>query len=291
MKKLTIIIVTYKSNNIIDNCLDSIYKYNDINEFLEIIIVDNSPFEDEMFDRIKIQYPDVKLIKNVLNGGYGQGNNLGIKYAKSEYILIMNPDVILIESMFIYILNYFDKNDKVAIIGIKQLKEKMKNSFSFFFRIEYENIFSKHILNRIYNSLNIFIKNKMYVSGAFFFIRKDIIESIDGFDESIFMFAEEPDLIRRIENTNTLTRDVVYLARFKFQHLQEVNHLNYNTIYNVIKSGIYYLRKHNFSVNKYLYSERLYYSFKIIFYKIKRNEIEFEKSKQILKLIRQELKN
>ena len=80
MKKLSIIIVTYNSGKDIYDCLDSIYSHCDIPiEELEIIIVDNNSFEaDIMFDTIQHKYDNnIVLIKNSVNGGYGQGNNVG----------------------------------------------------------------------------------------------------------------------------------------------------------------------------------------------------------------------
>ena len=101
-KKISIIIVTYNSELHIYDCLDSIFKYNDIGDDLEIIIVDNmSNNVDQMFTSIKEKYAStVKLVKNHINGGYGQGNNVGIRLAKSDIIMIMNPDVRLLQPVF-----------------------------------------------------------------------------------------------------------------------------------------------------------------------------------------------
>ena len=74
MKKLSLIILTYNSEKDIYDCLDSVYKYNDIGDYLEIIVVDNnSDNYIQMKKNIKTQYPDVQIIANHKNGGYGQG--------------------------------------------------------------------------------------------------------------------------------------------------------------------------------------------------------------------------
>ena len=96
MKKLSLIILTYNSEKDIYDCLNSVYKYNDIGDYLEIIVVDNnSDNYIQMQKNIMTQYPDVQIIANHKNGGYGQGNNLGIRAASAPIVSIMNPDGIL----------------------------------------------------------------------------------------------------------------------------------------------------------------------------------------------------
>ena len=104
MKKVSIIIVTYNSEKDIYDCVDSIQSHTDIpKKEIELIIVDNCSREPEpMFVRLKQQWgEDIILIENTQNGGYGQGNNVGIRRATAPVILIMNPDVRLLEPFFL----------------------------------------------------------------------------------------------------------------------------------------------------------------------------------------------
>lgn len=101
MNAISIVIVTYNSTKDIIGCLDSIYKNNDIGCNLEIIIVDNNSSDiNELQSILHSCYPEVKLLRNSCNGGYGQGNNIGIKSSTSPIILIMNPDVRLFFPIF-----------------------------------------------------------------------------------------------------------------------------------------------------------------------------------------------
>ena len=97
-KDISVIIVTYNSETYIYDCLDSLFKNNDIDDRLEVIIVDNmSVHVNSMFETIKSRYKNrVTLIKNNKNGGYGQGNNVGINNSSAPIIMIMNPDVRLV---------------------------------------------------------------------------------------------------------------------------------------------------------------------------------------------------
>ena len=77
MKQLSLIILTYNSEKDIYDCLESVNRYNDIEDALEIIVVDNNSTNYiDMHDKIKSLYPDVRIIANTKNGGYGQGQTV-----------------------------------------------------------------------------------------------------------------------------------------------------------------------------------------------------------------------
>ena len=113
-KKITIVILTYNSEKDIFDCLQTVYQYNDIGDDLEVIVVDNNSLGvDKMFSNIAQIYPNVILVKNSTNAGYGAGNNVGIKIASAPIVMIMNPDVRLLEPIFSSALNSFQDNSVV----------------------------------------------------------------------------------------------------------------------------------------------------------------------------------
>ena len=87
-QNLSVVIVSFKSEQVIHNCIQS------IPEEIKIIIVDNS--SDRIFqEKIENEYSNVKCILSSENLGMGAGNNLGLKNVSTDYALILNPDVIL----------------------------------------------------------------------------------------------------------------------------------------------------------------------------------------------------
>ncbi|MCK9509120.1 MAG: glycosyltransferase, partial [Pigmentiphaga sp.] len=194
LKKITIIIVSCNSEHHIFDCIASIYKYNDIGDALELIVVDNnSKHVDDMFSSIEKQFgKDIILISNKTNGGYGQGNNIGIRKASGSIILIMNPDVRLVQPIFIKALAHFEKS-KVVMLGMVQMVSSDKRGLSFISK------FSKYpiweILETVLgNKLLHYNQKSMFFSGACFFIRKNTFEEIGLFDEEIFLYGEENDI-------------------------------------------------------------------------------------------------
>lgn len=201
MKRLSVIIVTYNSERDIYDCLESIRQHSDIApEELEIIIVDNNSQQaDAMFTGIRNRYgDDVILLKNTRNGGYGQGNNVGIRKASAPIILIMNPDVRLMEPIFKTVLTAFDKDERLGMYGMKQMLTPTESSTNSISCTNMMNGYLATILTAFANRSDRYIARIMYFSGSCFFIRKQMFEEIGLFDEDIFMYGEEDDIHHRM---------------------------------------------------------------------------------------------
>ena len=123
---LTIVIVSFKSGEILHRCLESIDKD------LPIIVIENS-IDNNFKIELEAKYKNVKCFLPEQNLGYGAGNNLGINLAKSNYVLILNPDTILYENTISNLMYQADLIKDFAIIGPKivendiqaKLKEKL----------------------------------------------------------------------------------------------------------------------------------------------------------------------
>ena len=199
MKRLSIVIVTYHSENHIYDCLSSVWQYNDLpREELEVVIVDNSPECEPMFTKLHELYGDsVVLIHNSHNGGYGQGNNVGIRKASAPIIMIMNPDVRLCEPVFRHIIDKFDTDSRLVLQGFTQRKANGKLGRS----TSWVNDIHPYIaepLRLITGRLNLYFSKVMFVTGACFFLRKESFIHAGMFDDSIFMYGEEEDIHNRL---------------------------------------------------------------------------------------------
>jgi len=220
MKRLSIIIVTYNSEKDIYDCVLSIIKYADIPlSELELIIVDNNSRDtDTMFTKLKELYNEnIILIKNTHNGGYGQGNNVGIQHATAPVILIMNPDVRLIEPIFRTSIEAFGKDKKLCLYGMKQMLTPTAASSSSFICTYMMNGYINTIITGLCNRLDLYISRYMHFSGSCFYIRKSMFEDIGLFDESIFMYGEEDDIHYRLRKAGYKT--MVYNSKLHYIHL------------------------------------------------------------------------
>ena len=220
MKRLSIVIVTYNSEKDIFDCVKTIQKYADIPlSEIELIVVDNNSREtDIMFAQLQQLYGnDIVLIKNTRNGGYGQGNNIGIRKAKAPVILIMNPDVRLMEPVFKMALEAFDCNKDLSMYGMKQMlsaTEPSTNSFCCAYTV---NGYLQTFMTSMGNRYDRYIPRYMHFSGSCFFIRKEMFEQAGLFDETIFMYGEEEDIHYRMRKKGF--SHMVYNPRLHYIHL------------------------------------------------------------------------
>ena len=179
----------------------------------------NSTDCDTMFNKLKTLWgEDIILIKNSSNGGYGQGNNVGIRQCSAPVVLIMNPDVRLVCPIFRKAINLFSKNKNMCILGMKQwltLEEPSSNSFTCTSRM---NGYLSTILSALCTRLDIYLAKYMYFSGSCFFINKAMFETVGLFDESVFLYGEEDDIHYRLMHRFKDCK-MIYNKNLRYLHL------------------------------------------------------------------------
>lgn len=272
--KISVITVAYKSADILEKSIRSIFQYNDIGDDLEYILVDNSPIEDRVNKRLSKEILDKIIYISSDNKGFGAGNNKGAAVAKGELLAFINPDIILIEPIFKSICHEFDINENMAMLGCKLLYEDLSSGFSFYFDYKYS-VLKKWTL-KLWNKLNYFDSNSMYLSGADLFIRKSVFQKCGRFDENFFMYYEEPDITRRIKKS--CNGDVLFNKRIKMIHLEKKSTPNtLNSVKYEFDSAIYYGKKYNLDYKSKIRFEYRYLRLKMLIYK----HLNTEKYRQI----------
>ena len=160
------------------------------------------------------------------------------------------------------------KDNNLGLFGVKLVDRQLKRNMSFYLMDKYGFICSQII--KVCNRLDLYIDGKMFISGADMFIRKDVFIKIGMFDENIFMYYEEPDLIRRIKLINKKTK---YFKYKKIIHLEgKTSEKKETSIIRRLKSAHYYSLKNNLNFHKQLNCELRYNYFKLIIYKIFRSK-------------------
>jgi len=188
---ISIIVLNYNAGELLLNCIDSIKKSEYQN--LEVIVVDNIS-TDKSQETCKEKFPDVKLIQNKKNFGYCEGNNIGIREAKGDFIVILNPDTI-VESNWLneLISAYRDFGDGLYQPKILSLNENdiiqstgnMIHIFGFGFARDKgkKNIVKVEHIEKI-----------GYASGTCLFTSKDVIDRVGLLDDFLFLYHDDLDL-------------------------------------------------------------------------------------------------
>lgn len=208
---VSIIIVNYNTKKLLSQCISSIVKMTkDIS--YEIIVVDNAS-KDGSVDMLKKNYSNVRVIEAGSNLGFGRANNLGMENAYGKYYLLLNSDTLLLNNA---IKIFYDKaqalkrrNLKFGGLGAILIGSDMQtcNSFGRFatpiLQLRWE--LSKYFRFLKDRSINHPDKvsdtiNVDYITGADLLIPKEVYEITRGFDPDFFMYCEEVDLQKRMEN-------------------------------------------------------------------------------------------
>lgn len=211
MLDLSIIIVNYNVKEFLQNLLHSIEKASS-NLTKEIIIVDNSS-DDGSVEFIKEKFPQIKLVANQANLGFGKANNIALKEAKGNFILLINPDAIVAEDTFDKMIEFFNQKPEAGLVGCKilnldgTLQLSCRRSFpgpwtSFTKVTGLSSLFPNSKLFARYN-LTYLDENLTYevdaISGSFMMMKREVYEKVGGFDEQFFMYGEDLDLCYRIQ--------------------------------------------------------------------------------------------
>lgn len=243
MGKLSIIIVTYNSLHLILDCLKSIFKYNDIEDKLEVIIVDNDSSQcAEMFNKIESIYDNrVKLIKSDKNGGYGYGNNIGIRASQADKVVVMNPDVRFVSPILSSVIEVLSGGN-VGMIGVDFVDGSSPYYFKRGHSSLFRSLFAKYFIwRRKYNA------NEMYMSGSFLAFNKLAFLKAGMFDENLFMYSEEADITNRILSNGY---EVKWCPNIKVLHLAHGRDFNPTLDRIRLESGTYYEKKYGVDSEK-----------------------------------------
>ncbi len=218
--KIAIVILNWNGKVLLEQFLPSVIEHS--NESA-IYVADNASTDDST-SFIKTNFPTVQIIQNTENGGFAKGYNDALKHIDADIFCLLNNDVEVTKNWLTPILDTFQREPNTAIIQPKILDYKNKDYF------EYAGAAGGYIdkygypycRGRIFktiekdkgqynDSINIF-----WASGACLFIRKNIYEILNGFDESFFAHMEEIDLCWRAKN---LDYDLKYVGNSSVYHL------------------------------------------------------------------------
>lgn len=117
--KLSVVILNYKTAGLTKQCLAGLYKVKLPFDF-EVIVVDNAS-DDSCLKIVKENFSDVICVQAERNDGYAAGNNFGLRLAQGEFILILNPDIIVIPGQIEKLVGFMELNPKVGLAGPRLL--------------------------------------------------------------------------------------------------------------------------------------------------------------------------
>jgi len=245
LDELSVSIVLYKTpRSLYTSAIQSIF---DSKLKFKIFVIDNSPYitKDSIFNKKFIRY--IWTGKNI---GYGSAHNIAIKLIgnKTTFHLILNPDIYFDYKLLPHLIKLLEANKDIGVVMPKILFPNGKNQFLcrkqptpfdllkrrfFHFSIKKDTYIVKKInSNKIYEAENL--------SGCFLLCRTRILRKINGFDTRFFMYLEDYDLVRRINEKYRVIYDprVHAYHHYSKNSYKKINHLFFHVI-----SAIRYFNK------------------------------------------------
>ena len=200
-QNLSVVIVTFKSDLVIDDCIKS------IPEEVKIIVIDNSN-DIEFKENLEKRYSNVECVLSSSNIGMGSGNNLGLKYVKTDFAIILNPDVVLYENTIEEIINASKSVSSFTILA--PISSDLDNP-------NYK--LDEKILHDKNTELPFKVKS---IDGYAMVLNLKELNNLENFkkksyfDENFFMYLENDDFCKRVGDNNG---KIFIVPRSKIKHL------------------------------------------------------------------------
>lgn len=223
---LSIVIVNWKVKDLLEKCLQSIFKETK-NISFEVFVVDNNS-EDGSIEMVREKFPQVNLTASMENLGFAKGNNLAIKKSRGRYVLLLNPDTEILENALEKIVRFMDEHLECGIAGCKLLNPDLSLQSSvrsfpdissqIFILLKLHHLFpySKAMYKYLAHNFDYEKTQEVdQVMGAFMMIRREVLDKIGLLDENFWIWFEEVDFCKRAK---TVGWKILYTPEAKIIH-------------------------------------------------------------------------
>ena len=222
---LSIVIVSWNVKELLKENLKAIYD-NTQNVDFEVFVVDNDS-HDNTAEMIKKDFQQVRLIENNFNAGFAKANNQAIKKSQGKLVLLLNPDMQVLPGTLEKMVEWMKQDKKAGVVGCRLIDENKKTvphvrRFPTFFDQLMIILKVPHLFPFVLNKY--LMKDVDYdketevdsIRGAFFMIKREVIEKVGEMDEQYFLWFEEVDYCKQVKK-----------AGFKIMYNPEVRCINH----------------------------------------------------------------
>ncbi len=226
---LSVIVVNWNVRDLLRDCLASVRNQSTLApECYEVIVVDNAS-HDGSAAMVREEFPDILLISNATNVGFGAANNQGYLIARGRFVLLLNPDTLMLPGAMDTLLSRIEERRDAAVIGSRLLNRDRSlqkwtgGSFPTLWNIATHYLFLDLLLpaglrpKPLYLVEDLAVETPVdWVSGACLILRREALgERI--FDPAFFMYGEDMELCHRVKAAG---HEVLYCPEATIIHFQ-----------------------------------------------------------------------
>ncbi|MGQ7945249.1 glycosyltransferase family 2 protein [Flavobacterium sp. WC2509] len=270
--RTSVIIVTYNGMKWIKDCLNSVLNSSIP---ISIIVVDNCS-TDGTAEFIKSNFPQVSLIDQKENLGFGRANNIGISLAlkeSSDYVFLLNQDAFIEKDTIEKLIKVSQENIEYGILSPIHTNgnaTELDESFCYYIsKSSGRRFVSDFVLNKIKKD----IYNLPMINAAAWLIPKTVLENVGGFDSAFFLYGEDDNYCQRVlyhnfqigivptvcikhDSENNNTKAVIkgserYYAKFLNNFRISYSNVNNDNYKNVSKLKYFFLKRSIISIIKF----------------------------------------
>lgn len=198
---ISVVFVSYNTAEITKKSLQHLFaSEHDLQ--MEVFIIDNAS-RDNSVDVIRGTFPDVPLIENLVNVGFGRANNQALPFVTGRYILLLNTDAFVDANVIAKTVAYMDAHPKCGILGVKLIGENGELQPSCrYFPTPWRTFLQVTGLKKFFKNVQMVddmdwdhaaVRNCDWVPGCYYLVRKEVIDQVGFFDPLYFMYCEEVD--------------------------------------------------------------------------------------------------
>lgn len=221
---LTVVVVSYNTKLLLDRMFDALIAARG-NLRIQTIVVDNAS-RDGSVEFLRANYPDVELIENSVNVGFGRANNQAIAQARGRYILLLNTDAFVASDTLLKTIEFMEANPRCGVLGVKLVgPDGSLQPSCRYFPTPWSVFLNSTGLMRLspwtrlvddmswdHNS----VRTCDWVPGCYYLIRREIVERVGMFDPRYFLYFEEVDHCRRVRQAGW---DIIYYPFTQVVHI------------------------------------------------------------------------
>lgn len=201
MPDISVILVSYNTIEMTKTALSHLFSSSHHLE-MEVIVIDNAS-KDNSAEILRQEYPQIRLIENKINVGFGRANNQALPFIKSRYVLLLNTDAFIEPDTIAKTVQYMDANPKCGILGVKLFgRDGVIQPSCRFFPTPWNLFLSRTGLKRIFKGTKMVddmswdhaaVRDCDWVPGCYYLVRKEVIDQVGLFDARYFLYSEEMD--------------------------------------------------------------------------------------------------
>lgn len=222
---LTVLVVNFNTSHLLDEMFDALHKAISSNLTAQIIVVDNASADDSV-TVLQTRYPEVTLIVNEVNVGFGRANNQGLPHILGRYVLLLNTDAFVSPDTLTSTLSYMDEHRLCGVLGVRLVgRDGCLQPSCRYFPTPWNLFLAKTGLYKYFPATRMvddmgwdhaLVRNCDWVPGCYYLIRREVIDQVGLFDPRYFLYSEEVDHCRRVKNAGW---EVTYFPETSVVHI------------------------------------------------------------------------